>query len=191
MAGKSIITASAFCILAIPVGSIRAETAHTERASLRIDACALLAESEISRVIGFRVGAGVREDAGIQADGSYSSSCVWIIELKQETAVDPAAPLGGRSFVILNTFRWPAGSHLAGTYLDSFRQAAANGDIPGKTSPRRFGDEAVSWADGLAVRLGDVSFGVSVFIPGLSAARADHFEEQFAQRTLRKLREHR
>jgi hypothetical protein len=186
--GKSIIAAWAICILAFPAGSSRGETAHAGIASVRIDACALLHASEISHVIGLRVGTGVREDAGVQADGSYSSSCVWIIELKQGAAIDPAGPLGGRSFVILNSFRWPAGSHLAGSYLDSFRRAAANGDIPGKTRPRPLGDEALSWGDGLAVRVGDVSFGVSVFIPGLGAASADRFEEQFAQRTLRQLR---
>ena len=176
-----------FCVLVFPAQSSRGETAHLKSASVRIDACALLDASEISHVIGLRVGAGVREDAGIQADGSYSSSCVWIVELKQGAAIDPAGPLGGRSFVILSAFRWPAGSHLAGSYLDSFRRAAANGDIPGKTRPRPLGDEALSWGDGLAVRVGDVSFGVSAFIPGLSAPSADRFEEQLARRTLRQL----
>jgi hypothetical protein len=176
-----------FCVLVFPARSSRGETAHPERVPVRIDACALLDASEISHVIGRRVGAGVREDAGIQADASYSSSCVWIIELKQGAAIDPAGPLGGRSFVILNAFRWPAESHLAGSYLESFRRAAANGDIPGKTRPRPLGDEALSWGDGLALRVGDVSFGISSFIPGLSAACADRFEEQLARRILRQL----
>jgi hypothetical protein len=186
--GKSTIAAWTCCILLVAGQSSGGEAAHPENASLRVDACAFLAASEISHVVSLRVGEGVREDTGFQADGSYSSSCVWIIEQRQGAVIDPTGPLGGKSFVILNAIRWPAGSNLAGSYLDSFRKAAATGDIPGKTKPLPLGDEALLWGDGLTVREGDVSFGVSVFIPGLNAKRAEQFEEQFAQRSLRQLR---
>jgi hypothetical protein len=49
------------------------------------------------------------------------------------------------------------------------------------------GDEALSWGDGLAVRTGDVGFGISVFIPNLSNTVADDLEQQLAQRILRHL----
>jgi len=109
---------------------------------LHIDACALLLPSEISAVIDLPVDAGRREDLGIEPNGSYSSACVWLIKLDKRVA-DPAAPLNGQSFVILNAMQWPAGSDLARTFLDAFRSAATKGEIPGKPSPREFGDEAL------------------------------------------------
>jgi hypothetical protein len=157
------------------------------RAPVAIDACALLQGAEISQAIGAPVGEPARQDAGLEPDGSYSSSCVWEIHAANPTAANAAAPLGGKSFVILHAMQWPRGSGLAHTFLDSFRDAAENGDLPGKIVPREFGDDALWWGDGLAVRKYDVSFGISVFFPGSKANRTGAFEEQLAPHILRRL----
>jgi hypothetical protein len=152
-----------------------------------IDACALLRGSEISQVIGAPVGEPARHDAGPEPDGSYSSSCVWEIEAANPTAPEDGAPLGGKSFVILHAMQWPRGSGLAHTFLDSFWNAAASGDIPGKPVPRKFGDDALWWGDGLAVRQYDVSFGISVFFPGSRANHPGALEEQLVPHILRRI----
>lgn len=151
-----------------------------------IDACALLSASDVAQVIGRDVEQGQRHDLGLQEDRSWSSTCVWKVKQPQ-AAEDPTAPLGGASFVILNAMRWPAGSGLARSFLDAFRDAAARGEIPSTPVPKRFGDEALWWGDGLAVRRGDVSFGVSVFVPALPGTRRGQPEEQLATRILRQL----
>jgi hypothetical protein len=152
-----------------------------------IDACALLQRAEISQVIGAQVGEPTRNDAGPASNGSYSSTCVWEIHAGKPTTPRSDAPLGGKSFVILNAKQWPRGSKLAHTFLDSFREAERNGDIPGKTSPRQVGDEALWWGDGLAVRRHDVSFGISVFFPGAKSNHTGLLEEQLAPHILRRL----
>jgi hypothetical protein len=156
-------------------------------AAASIDACALLTDREISQVIGLPVDAGVRKDDGAAADGSYSSTCVWKIRVADVSPADENAPLGGETFVILNAIRWPPGSGLARRFLESFRTAAAKGDIPHQPSPRKFGDEALWWGDGLAVRKQDVSFGVSLFGPAIKAKFPGDFEEQLAPKILRRL----
>ena len=138
-------------------------------------------------MIGFPVDGGTRRDEGFQPNGSYSSACLWTVRRTGNHPADPRAPLGGKSFVILNSIQWPAGSGLARQYLEDFRAAAADGTIPGKPVPRSFGDEALWWGDGLAVRKGDVSFGVSVFLPGAMPAQPGKLEEQLAPHILRHL----
>lgn len=149
-----------------------------------IDACALLQPSEISVVLGVPVEAGTRRDEGIVPQGAYSSACVW--QVKQD-----AAP--GRNFVIVNAMQWPAGSGLADTFLDAFRKAAASGEIPAQPLPRDFGDAALWWGDGLALRLGDVSVGISVFAPSLKTQhenyRAGDFEERLATHVVKHLKQ--
>jgi hypothetical protein len=152
-----------------------------------IDACALLSAAEIQQAVGLPVATGVRRDSGRETNGAYSSSCVWVLQPAAVSANDPTRPLGGRSFVILNAMQWPAGSGLAHIFLDSFRQAAADGAIPSQPQPRQYGDEALSWGDGLAVRQRDVSFGVSVFIPGESKQRRDALQESLAPSILQRL----
>lgn len=164
------------------------EVASTARAAT-VNACSLLSPPQISRAVGLPVDAGVRRDEGYQENGSYSSACVWTIRRNGATPANPAAPLGGKSFVILNVIQWPAGSGLARTYLEDFRAASASGVIAGKPIPRSFGDEALWWGDGLAVRRRDVSFGVSVFTPGMAARRLGEREEQLAPYILRQLDE--
>jgi len=152
-----------------------------------IDACSLLKPAEISQAIGFPVDEGRRRDEGHQNNGSYSSACVWVVQRGEGNQIDPTRPLGGRSFVILNAMQWPAGSDKARTFLQAFHDAAARGEIPNQPAPRKFGDEALWWGDGLAVRKGDVSFGVSVFIPGTKAASPGQREERLAPHILRRL----
>jgi hypothetical protein len=155
--------------------------------AVTIDACALLRGSEISQVIGAPVGAPARDDAGLRPDGSYSSSCVWEIAVVNPTPPAEGAPLKGKSFVILHAMQWPRGSRLAHTFLDSFWVAAADGDIPAAPEPRKFGDDALWWGDGLAVRRYDVSFGVSVFFPGSKANHTGMLEAQLAPHVLRRI----
>ena len=153
-----------------------------------INACELLQAAEIGQIIGLPVAAGARHDDGLVADGSYSSSCVWEVHTGAPAAAEPDKPLGGKSFVILNAMRWPAGSGRARSFLESFREASQDGTIPGKTSPRNFGDEALWWGDGLAVRKGDFSFGVSVFLPHTRASQPKGaLEERLAPLILRRL----
>jgi hypothetical protein len=161
---------------------------HAKAAPLEIDACSLLTAAEISSAIGLPVDAGRRQDDGLQADGQYSSSCIWMIEPGKKP--DQSAPMGGRRFVILNAQQWPAGRNLAGKFLQAFRDSADQGVIASKPSPRKYGDEALWWGDGLAVRRGDVSFGVSVFLPapaGSKAARTSALEEKLAPHILRRV----
>jgi hypothetical protein len=96
----------------------------------------------------------------------------------RERPADAAAPLGGKRFVILNVLRWPRGSDGARTYLEAFREASASGVIESKPIARPFGDEALWWGDGLAVRRGDVSFGVSVFMTRGAADTQPHAGER-------------
>jgi hypothetical protein len=83
--------------------------------------------------------------------------------------------------------QWPTGSNLAGSFIDAFRTAASKGEIPKKPVPRQFGDEALWRGDGLAVRKGDVSFGISVSIPELADDSSDAFEAQLAPIILQRL----
>ncbi|HEY6483962.1 MAG TPA: hypothetical protein VIY54_10605 [Steroidobacteraceae bacterium] len=165
----------------------RADATGGSREPVPIDACALLQRSEIARSIGAPVGEPARHDAGLESNGSYSSSCVWEIRAANPRPASPDAPLGGKSFVILNAVQWPAGSGRAHLFLDSFRQAAENGDIPGKVSPRSAGDDALWWGDGLAVRRYDVSFGLSVFFPLSRLNRTGLLEERLAPLILRRI----
>lgn len=153
------------CVLAgVLATPPHAATAPADDATPMIDACALLDAAEIQRVVGEPVEKGERRDSGLEANGAYSSACVWMLSADRGRETDSQRPLGGRSFVILNALRWPQGSEGARTYLQAFREASASGVLPLKPSPRPFGDEALWWGDGLAVRRGDVSFGVSIFI---------------------------
>ena len=145
-----------------------------------IDACSLLTAAQIEGVIGHAVDPGVRRDAGLESNGAYSSACVWTLRAEKGLPRQASAPLGGRSFVILNAMQWPAGSGRAHEFLDSFREAAASGVLPHAPLARRLGDEALWWGDGLAVRQREVSFGLSVHLPGTPPAKAGAWEERLA-----------
>jgi hypothetical protein len=183
------VSSSAFALglfFSSAVQSAPAATAGPTEA-VPIDACELLRGPEISQVIGAPVGAPLRQDAGKGPHGSYSSSCVWEIAVVNPTPPAEDAPLKGKSFVILHAMQWPRGSRLAHTFLDSFWVAAADGDIPAAPEPRKFGDDALWWGDGLAVRRYDVSFGISVFFPGSRANHTGVLEAQLAPQILRRI----
>lgn len=167
--------------------SASTSVAELDSAPLEIDSCALLQSAEISDALGLPAGPGTRRDAGMEPNGAYSSACFWIVRFGGAETEDPAAPLGGKSFVILNAMQWPTGSGLAHTFLEAFHAAAETGEISARPEPRSFGDEALWWGDGLAVVTGDVSFGISVFAPALEAEYPGFFEEQLARKVLQRL----
>jgi hypothetical protein len=156
---------------------------------LKIDACALLDAASIQKVLGVPVEQGTRRDSGIESNGAYSSACVWVLSGDSGKPPDPKAPLGGRRFVILNALRYPNGSEGAKTYLEEFRKASESGVIANAPSARSFGDEALWWGDGLAVRLRDVSFGISVFVPRPATGEPGEREGQLARTVLARLAE--
>jgi hypothetical protein len=152
---------------------------------LAINACDLLTPTEITAVVGLPVDNGRRQDDGMSRDGQYSSTCLWTIEPGKP--LDQTAPARGRRFVILNAQRWPAGRDMAKKFLEAFHESAEQGVIPNKPAPRKFGDEALWWGDGLAVRKGDVSFGLSVFMPKRDVPRDSVMEEKLVPEVLRRL----
>jgi hypothetical protein len=152
---------------------------------LEINACDLLTPAEITAAVGLPVDNGRRQDEGMSRDGQYSSSCIWTIEPGKP--LDQTAPGRGRRFVILNAMQWPAGKDMAKKFLEAFHESADKGVIPSKPAPRKFGDEALWWGDGLAVRRGDVSFGLSVFMPKRDVARTSALEEKLAPHVLKRL----
>jgi len=155
-----------------------------------IDACSLLDSAQIQKVLGVPVDKGSRRDSGVESNGAYSSACVWMLESERDRRADPKAPLGGRSFVILNALRYPQGSSGAKSYLEGFREASASGVLPSRPSPRKLGDEALWWGDGLAVRRRDVGFGISVFLPhDASKGQPGEREGQLATTVLARLAE--
>jgi hypothetical protein len=161
-------------------------TAQAAENPLEINACELLTPAEITAAIGgLPVDQGRRQDEGMSRDGQYSSSCIWTIEPGK--APDQTAPGRGRRFVILNAMQWPAGKDMAKKFLEAFHESADKGVIPSKPAPRKFGDEALWWGDGLAVRRGDVSFGVSVFMPKRDVARTSAMEEKLAPHVLKRI----
>ena len=178
---------AAFALLLAPLSLFAQARPPVSAGATEINACALLTSAEIARTIGVAVDGGRRQDEGVQRDGSYSSSCIWMIEPNKQR--DPTAKLGGRRFVILNAMTWPPGRDMAKKFLQAFRDSSDKGVIPGKPSLRKFGDEALWWGDGLAVRKGDVSFGVSVFMPSPDAPRTSAMEEKLAPIILRRVDE--
>jgi hypothetical protein len=151
-----------------------------------IDACALLAPEQIARVIGQPVDAGVRQDFGLESNGAWSSSCVWKLTAERNSS----APMTRRSFIILNAMQYPPGSGRAHEFIDSFRDAAASGVLANNFATRPFGDEALWWGDGLAVRKRDASFGLSVHLPGAVPTVAGTWEEGLAPLVLQQLDRH-
>ena len=83
--------------------------------------------------------------------------------------------------------QWPARQGHGEGFLQAFHESADKGIIANKPTPRKFGDEALWWGDGLAVRQGDVSFGVSVFMPQRNVPRTSALEEKLAPQILRRL----
>lgn len=144
-----------------------------ERSSERgIDACALLLDDEVRSAVGRDIHRGERHDAGEFEWGdkpaklSYSSTCLWRIGFGEEASPDPGSSLADTSFVMVNAIRWSAGSEGAKHYLQSFKEAAEDSVIDQAPNPLDIAEEALWWGDGVALRKGGTSVGVSVHLPG-------------------------
>jgi hypothetical protein len=172
LAGVLLGAASSSSVLALDTAPTL-DAAPRRDAAPTIDACALLDAADIQKALGVPVEKGTKRDSGREPNGAYSSACVWTFTGEKDLPVNRNAPLGGRSFVILNAQRWPRGSDGPRSFLDAFREASESGVISKPPSPRQFGDEALWWGDGLAVRRREVGFGISVFTPRDTAARAN------------------
>ena len=145
------------------------------------DACSLITLDEVAAVVGGKVEKAERNDSGTVDDGGYSSTCVWMVTGGTPLPAKPNAPFNGGSFAMLNTITWPAGSGMAKKYLEDFRDAAKQNLIDNTPVPVQAGDEALWWGDGVAVRKGDVSFGVSVHV-GTDKKAEQAMEEALAKK---------
>jgi hypothetical protein len=146
-----------------------------------LNACALISPEEVSAVLGAKVGDADRQDSGTTPDGAWSSTCIWKLRGGPKTSSEADAPFGGAGFAMLNTITWPGGSDAARKYLEDFRDAAKNDLIDMTPVPVQAGDEALWWGDGVAVRKGAVSFGVSVHT-GTDKPSERKLEETLAQK---------
>jgi hypothetical protein len=154
-------------------------SAAEEEVVATIDACELLPTNAIQGALKRKAGEPQRSDSGYVAGGAYSSTCLWTI------APSSSAGASKRHLVILHVMRWPRG--MAGTFLDQFYSAARNGELPRQPVPRKIGDDALWWGDGVAVRKGDISFGVSVVVEGINREESRRLEEALARQVLRKV----
>jgi hypothetical protein len=136
---------------------------HAAEPAREINACTLLTAEEVATAMGVGVDAGLRRDSGQTKDGAYSSTCLWRVSADRNAA-DPQRPLGGARFAILNVMVWGKGSPGPGSFLQSFRNAARDGTIDHAPVPLKLGEESLWWGDGVAVRKGDISFGMSVHL---------------------------
>ena len=151
-----------------------------------IDACALLTASDVAALLGMPVTEGVRHDEGLTSVGAYSSTCIWKVRNDRLGARDPTLSLGGADFAILNAFSWPSRSGAVG-FLQSFRSAADRHEIPMHPIGLKLGDEGLWWGDGVAVRRGLLSFGVSVVLNSADRAQRRVWEEALAKEILTRL----
>lgn len=171
----------------LPLVAVAASSGGAASAEATVNACELLQPSEISRLLGGFAAEGVRRDAGMESNGAYSSSCVWVLHASKPAQPDAKLALRGRDYVMLNAMQWPAGTGKAGSFLQSFHEARASGVLTGDLVPKRFGDEALWWGDGLAVRRRDMSFGLSVRRIAATVAAPGAAEEQLAPLVLRRI----
>lgn len=160
-------------ILGMIAAAPAADGLTTVSVARTIDACTFLSRAEMAHSIGMSVSSGARRDAGqVQEDGfqgSYSSTCIWKGYDKTEESNDNV--LGGNaSYVILHMIASPAGSGTPSRFVQSFRDASQDGTIAATPASLGIGDEALWWGDGVAVRKGDVSFGLSVHIANHGAS---------------------
>jgi hypothetical protein len=156
------------------------------RGPLPIDACTLLMASALSTLLGVPVEPGVRHDAGLTPKGAYSSTCLWKVRNGRLLAHDPRASLGGADFAILNVFSW-ASRDGAETFLQSFWSAGKNHLIPMRPVALDIGDDSLWWGDGVAVRKGAVSFGISVVLHSADRDKRRVWEESLAKKILARI----
>jgi hypothetical protein len=151
-----------------------------------IAACTLLTTTELSTLFGVPVKAGLRYDDGLTSKGAYSSTCMWELRNERLLKHDPNASLGGADFAILDVFSWSSRAS-AETFLRSFRTAAKSNLIPMHPVALDIGDDSLWWGDGVAVRRGVVSFGISVVLHSEDRDKRRLLEESLAKEILARL----
>jgi hypothetical protein len=152
-----------------------------------VDACTLLTAGELSTLFGMPVEAGVRHDDGLTSQGAYSSTCIWKVRNERLLEHNPKASLRGADFAILDVFSW-ASRGSAETLLRSFQIAAQRGLIPMHPVPLDIGDDSLWWGDGVAVRIGAVSFGISVVLHSADRDKRRGWEESLAKDIVTRIR---
>lgn len=184
-AGVLGVVAAVAVVLTVASGSARMSNAQVS--SGPVNACALLTDAEVASTLKLKVMPADRRDDGNLDnrpgyEGSYSSTCVWrVTEDQHKDDVD--LPMAGMRFAILNAITWPKDSGKAANFLQSFHDAAEHNIIPSKPIPLQgIGDDALWWGDGVASRVGDVSFGVSVFLQNGDKATQRTMEEALARK---------
>ncbi len=154
-----------------------------------INACALLSDEEVSAAVGAKVTPAERRDDGevggqgkYAPAGTYSSTCFWQFHADASGKDDPTLPMGGKRFAILNAMVWPTKEDAA-SFLQSFRDAFKEEIIPNDPiALTGIGDEALWWGDGTAVRKGNKSYGMSVFLQNGDKASQRKMEEGLARK---------
>ncbi len=202
-AAKSLLAASALALAGLAVFSYdqskgiaatagKAQAAGGQNAP--INACALLADDEVSAAVGAKVTPGERRDAGEVGGkgdyaplGTYSSTCFWQFSADAVGDDNPTLPMGGKRFAILNVMVWPAGGDDSAKFLQSFRDAFKHDIIPSDPIPVDIGDEGLWWGDGVASRKANKSFGVSVFLQNGDKASQRKMEEGLARKIVGRL----
>ncbi len=171
--------------LCITGAAMAADAPQGPQKTAPINACSLLTDAEVAAAIGAKVTPAQRKDEGDISEssgvkGAYSSTCFWkVISDKPD---NPDKPMGGATFAILNAMQWPVGSGEAKKFLEGFYDAAKQGVIDQKPVQLKIADDAIWWGDGVAVRKGDRSFGVSVFWPDKKREERRTFEEALARK---------
>ena len=154
-AGMTMIVVSVTALLSLPAFA---------DAPKPVDACTLLTVDEIASVTGQKVGQAIARE-GAAAEGSAPSVCIWRVASDSDRAtVD--APLQGSNYVMLNAVSWVPGNPGPTKFVQEFRDAAKQNLIDQTPVPVQVGDEALYWGDGVAVRKGTYSFGISVHLQG-------------------------
>ena len=145
-------------------------------------------------MVGTKVTPGQRRDDGevggkgdYAPPGTYSSTCYWQFHADATGQDDPTLPMGGKRFAILNAMVWPAGGGYAHEFLQSFHDAFKKEIIPADPVAVDIGDEGLWWGDGTAVRKGDKSFGVSVFLQNGDKPTQRKMEETLARKIVDRL----
>ena len=158
-----------------------------------INACALLSGEEVAAAVGAKVIPGERRDEGdVVAQGqdappgTYSSTCFWRFSADDAREDNPTLPMGGKRFAILNAMIWPKPEDAA-TFLQSFHDAFKNDIIPNDPVEIKLGDEGLWWGDGTAVRKGNISIGMSVFLQNGDKASQRKMEEALARKVIPRL----
>lgn len=158
-----------------------------------INACTLLTDDEVSAAVGAKVTPAERRDDGYVGgqgkyapEGTYSSTCFWQFHADASGKDDPMLPMGGKRFAILNAMVWPTDKD-ASSFLQSFRDAFKEEIIPSDPVAIDIGEEGLWWGDGTAVRKGNRSFGMSVFLQNGDKASQRKMEETLARKIEKRL----